>query len=214
MSTGISHTVSLGSNGLMQNEELFLAPGKELGSTLRNAYQKLGCAHRKFYKMDDMSRMGFICAELLLRDSALLERYSPDRIGIVMANSASSLDTDRQHQQALDHPEEVSPSPAVFVYTLPNIAIGEICIRHGITGENAFFIFDAFAPGRLRDRVEDLIGLGKIDACISGWLEKDGAAYSCFLYTVEKDPGPAEKLRGPHTAEAIRRTFDQSLERK
>ncbi|MEJ0079473.1 MAG: hypothetical protein WDM78_00555 [Puia sp.] len=35
-------------------------------------------------------------------------------------------------------------SPALFVYTLPNIVIGEISIRRHFKGENAFFVFKQF----------------------------------------------------------------------
>ena len=212
MKLRITHSVALTPSGMDADGERWIEGGENLGATLRSAYHGLGVAHRKFYKMDDMCRGAFLCAELLVRTSGLLEHYRKDRIGVILANTASSLDSDRLHQRALDHPEEGTPSPAVFVYTLPNIAIGEICIRHGITGENAFFIFDGFAAGPLKERVEDLFRTDRIDACIGGWLEKDGGRSRAMFYSVEEGASGTGSV--PHTEEELRRVFKKSISLK
>ncbi len=215
MKLGISHIAHFDREGLKRDgDSMVRADGNDdFASLVRIAYQELGSVHRKFYKMDDLCKAAFIGSEALIGASGLTERYSGDRIGIVLANAVSSLDTDRVHQRSVEDPEAYPPSPAVFVYTLPNIAIGEICIRHGITGENAFFIFDGFVPGPLKERVEDLVILDKIDACIAGWLEKDGEDhYTCF-YSVEKEDQAVSKALMPHTEANIQKAFDQKAPR-
>lgn len=211
MKLGISHRVSLRPEGLSLDGQVRVKADaeKDFGGLVRKAYKELGAAHRKFYKMDDLCRAAFVVSETLMERSTLTERYRPERIGIVLANAASSLDTDRVHQRSVEAPEEHPPSPAVFVYTLPNIAIGEICIRHGITGENAFFIFDEFAPEPLKERVEDLMALEKLDACIAGWLQKDGEDHCTFLYSVEKEDLTESDALTPHTGSHIQELFDQ-----
>ena len=54
----------------------------------------------------------------------------------MICNADASLDTDIKY---LATTKEL-PSPSVFVYTLPNIMIGEICIRNHFKGESFFFI--------------------------------------------------------------------------
>ncbi len=214
MSRRITHTVGLNASSVRLQGKRVLKGEDELDATLRKAYRDRVGDHRKFYRMDRMSKAGFLCAELLMENSGLLQRYREDRIGIVLANSASSLDTDRDHQASIEGAEGGSPSPGIFVHTLPNIAIGEICIRHGIMGENAFFIFDGFAPGALKKRVEDLFLLNRVDACIGGWLEKDGERAEAFLYSVEEEDASFESSSSPHTEEGLRTSFDKSMERK
>ena len=57
---------------------------------------------------------------------------------------AASLDTDLKHQATIANPQEYYPSPAVFVYTLPNICLGEISIRHQLHTEGSFFVLDSY----------------------------------------------------------------------
>lgn len=187
MKASVTHSVRF-RNGLLERDgEPIFRDGKDFPEMIRNAYKQLGGTDRKFFKMDDLCKLGVLCSDALLQVSALTERFEKERIGVVLANAASSLETDRVHQRSVDHPETVAPSPAAFVYTLPNIVIGEICIRHGITGENAFFIFEGFEAAPLIKRVDALIGTGRVDACIVGWCEKDGSEYDGFFYTVEKE---------------------------
>ncbi len=205
----ITHSAEWKENQLCSDGETILQedPGTDFSTAIRSAYQQVGKGYRKFYKMDDLSRSAFILSEVLMDKAALPERYPKDRIGVVLANSAASLDTDRIHQRSVEDPEREAPSPAVFVYTLPNISIGEMCIRHGITGENAFFIFEGFDPDPLTSYIEDLIGSGKCDACISGWIEKDGEDQHAFLYTVEKENEGSHRAIEAHDEERIRALF-------
>ena len=94
--------------------------------------------------MDSLSKLGWLAAEILLKDSFNKEALSVRKMsGLVFANANSSLDTDIKYYETA---KDIA-SPALFVYTLPNIVIGEICIRHNFKGENAFFISEQFDAG-------------------------------------------------------------------
>ena len=123
---------------------------------IKSLYKQEQLAYPKFYKMDSLSKLGFISAELLLRNENP-GRFKPGSLAVVLANSSSSLDTDLAHQESIRNRSAYFPSPSVFVYTLANIVIGEICIRHGFKGENAFLVSEKFNPGQLFEYVSDLL---------------------------------------------------------
>ena len=78
----------------------------------------------KFYKMDNLCKLGYVAAGYLLKDT----NYRPKEIGIILANASSSLDTDCKHQAIINKEGDKAASPAVFVYTLPNVVLGEILL--------------------------------------------------------------------------------------
>ena len=101
-------------------------------------------------------------------------------------NSSSSLDTDRNYQKTISSRTDYFPSPAVFVYTLPNVLIGEICIRHKIFGEGNFFISEKFNPSFVFNYVSQLFDNDFVKCCITGWVEISGNNYESVLYLIEQ----------------------------
>jgi hypothetical protein len=186
-------------------------PSGSLADFLLACYQYFEFQYPKFYKMDQLSKLGWLAAELLLLsvgfDRGGLERsrfdaaqYRPEDVAIVLSNASSSLDTDYRYFATVAD----IPSPALFVYTLPNIMIGEICIRHKFKGENAFFIMETFDPAFIGTYVRDLIETGNARACICGWVEVLGDAYTAALFLIEN------KFAGlPFGAENMNRLFNQ-----
>ena len=132
--------------------------------------------------MDRLSKLAFMAAEVLLGPPNTSRENR--NIAIVLSNRASSLDTDRKYQQSISDEHNFYPSPAVFVYTLPNICIGEISIRHTLRSENSFFIFDSFTPLFLKDYAHSLLHTEKADEVLCGWVEVDEDRYEAFLYLV------------------------------
>ncbi len=149
-------------------------------------YRHFGMNYPKFYKMDNLCKLGFLAAEILLKDKNLQQSYAPDATGIILYNASSSLDTDRNHQNSITDRTAYFPSPSVFVYTLANIVIGEICIRHKLYGESTFFIEREFDAERLYTYVQQLLDDNLVESCITGWIEFDGDRYDGVLYLVEK----------------------------
>ncbi len=148
---------------------------------LLSIYQHFGIKYPKFYKMDNLSKLGWLAAEVLLQDSFEPGMYQPEDIGLILANANASLDTDIKYYETA---KDIA-SPALFVYTLPNIMTGEICIRHNFKGENAFFIFEKFDAGFIQQYVNNLINNNTLQACICGWVELLQDQYKAVLLLVE-----------------------------
>jgi len=142
----------------------------------KEAYKSLGLSYPKFHKMDSLSKLAFLAAEMLLKE----EDHS--RTALVFANQSSSLDTDFKYQESINSQENYFPSPAVFVYTLPNICVGEISIKHKMQTENAFFVLDEFDENFLNNYAQQILQSGKADKVLCGWVELFQENYKAFVY--------------------------------
>jgi hypothetical protein len=205
---------------------LFADKTNDLEGFLMQAYASLQIAYPKFYKMDTLSKLGFLAAEVLLQNRELTKEYAPENIALVLSNAHASLDTDLRYAESA----KTQPSPALFVYTLSNIVAGEICIRHKIKGENAFFISAEFDPQLLTDYASIVlsprlqisssksqapipIAIGTKsqapgpNACISGWIDVLGEHHDVFLYLCEKNKHGSV----PHTASQLKELYNTPL---
>lgn len=135
--------------------------------------------------MDNLSKLAFLAADVLLKRENLNEEEND--IALIFSNRASSLDTDRKHQAAIENDAEYFPSPAGFVYTLPNICLGEISIKHKLYSENSFFIFERFNAEYLQLYANNLLQTEKAEKVLCGWVELDENNYEAFLYLVETE---------------------------
>lgn len=129
-STELTRTVRIANgrvtiNGRLQCE-LHNSP---LDDLLAAAYGQLK-PYDKWHKMDRLSRLAHVGFELLFAGCD-----HPERSAVLVCGRNASLDSDERHQDAL---RQAAVKPATFVYTLPNIAIGEVCIRHHIQGETLY----------------------------------------------------------------------------
>ena len=150
---------------------------------IKNAYKATETKYPKFFKMDSLSKLAFLASDVLLKNETL-NIDKENNIAIVFSNKASSLDTDRKHQQSIQDNLNYYPSPAVFVYTLPNICIGEISIKYKLYSENSFFIFDSFNADYLRTYANSLLDDGKSNEVLCGWVDYDEGSYEAFIYLV------------------------------
>lgn len=179
---------------------LFNESSEDFSNFIKNAYKHLNTDYSKFFKMDNLSKLAFLAADVLLKKENLGE--DENNIALIFSNKASSLDTDRKHQAAIENEDEYFPSPAVFVYTLPNICLGEISIKHKLYSENSFFIFDHFNAEHLRVYTNNLLRKGKAEKVLCGWVDFDKNSYEAFLYLVENE-GQIE-----HNTEEITRLYN------
>ena len=182
MANYIQKHISLIDNKVLINgEEVFSVDKNEDFITfVKSVYKNYAIKYGKFYKMDALSKLGFLATELLLKD---VDRGDilPEETAIICANKSSSLHTDAKYQNTL---AEI-PSPAVFVYTLPNIVLGEICIRNMIRGESLFLIQDSFDREFICDYVNDILDNTNTRMSITGWIEIDrNEEYRVELYLV------------------------------
>jgi len=161
---------------IVNNEVIFENQTETFSEFAKEAYKNLALNYPKFHKMDNLSKLAFLASEVILKD----EDHS--RTALVFANKSSSLDTDFKYQESINSQENYFPSPAVFVYTLPNICVGEISIKHQMQTENAFFILDEFDEKFLNDYSEQILQSGKADKVLCGWVELYQESYKAFVY--------------------------------
>lgn len=165
-------------DGTFLNGKAVFDTGSE-ENPLKAAYQQLHTEYPKFYKMDVLSKMAFIGTELLLP-------FFPEGIDrenelqLIFANASSSQHTDNLFVDTYEKGD--NPSPSLFVYTLPNIVTGELCIRHKWYGENCFFIEEQFHAKNYMDWAQ--MGFSKGNTlCLCGWVEaKTNGEQECFLF--------------------------------
>lgn len=159
-------------------------PSLPFDAFIRERYRALADPNMKFSKMDDLCKLAYVAS------CELLSGHRPDCpaecIGVVMANRSASLDSDRRHQAIIDAGDGCGASPAVFVYTLPNIMLGQVAIKHGLKGESTFFAFPDKSSNFIREYAASLIAEGRMDAVLWGWCEFDGGSYDCELTLTEK----------------------------
>lgn len=172
---------------------------------LSNLYKYLELTYPKFFKMDKLCKLGTLASELVFRNTVELSQVPKSETALVFSNSASSLDTDRIHQQSISNRENYFPSPSVFVYTLPNILLGEIAIKHKVTGENSFFISETFNPHLLRSYTDLLLQNTPTVAVVCGWVNVDGNAMDAFVYCVKNSNFNGTNMGSDllHTAESL-----------
>ncbi len=145
---------------------------------LVEAYKAFIGDYPKFYKMDGLSRLGFVAAELLLqaergeRLTGTPEARS-DR-AIILFNNTSSIMADRHYWATVSDLEASFPSPAHFVYTLPNIVAGELAIRHQYRGETSFYILPQRDETLMAQVVNAAMADGSASSALTGWID-----YSC-----------------------------------
>ena len=118
----------------------------------------------KFFKMDPLSRLGFVASELLLQECPKAE------YGVLLFNRSSSMADDTAFQATIQDRSNWFPSPALFVYTLPNIVTGEISIRNHFQTETNFMILDA---PRVNVMAEQIAIAASRGPQIAGWCEVD-----------------------------------------
>ncbi len=188
--------VHLSSNSIKLNSEtLFEQDGLSAPAFLQAAYAHFGFNYPKFFKMDNLCKTGFIATELLLQNQPMFASLKPEERGIVIQNANSSLDTDIRYEDSI----ATAPSPSLFVYTLPNVLIGELCIRHQVKGETACFVFDIFDADFQEQYVSLLPDYSAVKSCVAGWVDYFNGKGEAFLCLVQN----AGNGLAIHTAENL-----------
>jgi hypothetical protein len=101
-------------------------------------FKDLAMNYPKFYKMDILSKLGVAFVDQALKSIPINCNYT--KTGIILSTSMGCHLTDKAFNKTITN--DFFPSPSLFVYTLPNIVVGEICIRNKWQGENMVFIQD------------------------------------------------------------------------
>lgn len=179
----ISGSVCIRNNVVKSGDGVLFEP--DLGSGFFSSlYEKLEINYPKFFKMDALCKLGIAAAHVLLKDFDK-SSYQPEEIGIVLSNRSGSIEADVNYFES----SKTFPSPSLFVYTLPNIVIGEISIRYGFKGENAFFISEQFDLQWTGFYVNNLMQYQGVKACICGWIDVENDEYDARFFLIEEGKG-------------------------
>ncbi len=170
-------------NGIVEHT----SEAESVDALFRSVYRDCHIDYPKFFKMDNLCKLAFLSAEILLQGTDVLQKYPGEQIGIILENASSSLEYDQKHQKSIRDRNQYFPSPSVFVYTIPNIMVAEIAIRHKVKGENTVFIFEQFDPEFMDHYVSELFRDQRVDCCLSGWIECYGDRYQSFLCVIERE---------------------------
>lgn len=169
---------------IVDGEIIFRKDEASTDDFLKQIYKNFKLDYSKFYKMDMLSKFAFLGTEILKCHCKRIAEYSDDEIALLFSNSVSSADTDIKFQKS--YQEESSPSPSLFVYTLPNILIGEIAIRNKWFGENLFTIFPKFDSDFFTNYCNILLSKNT-EACLCGWINILDENPDTFIFLVEKE---------------------------
>jgi len=154
-------------------------------SNIKQLYKFIDLKYPKFYKMDLLSKYGFLASEIIISNNKQLANYNDDEIVMIFANSNSSTSTDLKYLETIEK-DKPSPSPSMFVYTLPNILLGEICIKNKWYGENMFFVLESFDSNFLSLYAETLMKENNAKACIVAWVDVSIQNKDVFIALIEK----------------------------
>lgn len=157
---------------------------------LTDLYKRYIADYPKYYKMDFLSRLGFVASELLLKAERILtldNLHFSDHRAIILFNHSSSIQADRNYQVSIEDPDNYFPSPSAFVYTLPNIVTGEIAIRNGYQGETSFYILPLKDEPLMQTIIKASFSDHRTESILCGWVDaEDETHFEAELSIVRK----------------------------
>ena len=155
----------------------------------------------KFFKMDTLSKAGFVATELLLKEinehRCSSEEFVQSR-AIVLFGSTASLCADRNYQETIQEKDNYYPSPALFVYTLPNIVTGEIAIRNHWRGETSFYVIEEPDAAQMAFHLSCALQDNVTESILAGWVDSaQNDDFQAFMTLIGKeDAADTEWLAG------------------
>ena len=159
----------------------------------------------RFGRMDPLSKLSVGCAHLALKDAAAGgSKTVPE--GIVLGSLMGCLITDIHYYAAVCEEGLEGASPLLFSYTLPNVAVGEVCREFRMFGANTVISSGAdsalaalvVAHGWLSSgRASTLLagGVEAVDARVAELCRGDSNAdirSSAYLFQLEHRDAPSE----------------------
>lgn len=145
----------------------------------------------KFFKMDTLSKAGFVASELLIKELGEhrlgSEEFAQGR-AIVLFGATASLCADRNYQETIQDKDNYYPSPALFVYTLPNIVTGEIAIRNHWRGETSFYVTEAPDAAQMAFHLACAFQDQATDSILAGWVDSSrNDDFQAFMTVIRRE---------------------------
>lgn len=163
--------------------ELYRLTAGPAQETVLQAYKTAGLSYPKFFKMDLLSKAAFVAAALTVPEPV---QENKDHIATVISTASGCLDVDLKFEES----RQQLASPALFVYTLPNIMLGELCIRHGFKGEQICTVCETPDLSWLQFCISDLLAHRGTEACLCGHVEATADGLEATLLWVGKHATP------------------------
>lgn len=185
----------------MERRELDFVALNQGNAQLTGLYRSQIGDWPKFFKMDTLSKAGFVASELLLKKVGERrlegEEYTHNR-AIVLFGSTASLCADRNYQETIQDRDNYYPSPALFVYTLPNIVTGEIAIRNHWRGETSFYVLEAPDAAQMAFHLACAFDDPETESILAGWVDsRNNDDYQVFMTLIDReDAADTEWLAG------------------
>ena len=136
------------------------------GASLTELYRKWVGDYPKFFKMDTLSKLGFLLTEMLVHDEPDRFTFREDRAVLVFSREGC-VANDRHYAESMKD----FPSPALFVYTLPNIVSGEISIRNKWGGESSAYVLASYDEARIWDLVRQAFQDKCTQSALVAWID-------------------------------------------
>lgn len=145
----------------------------------------------KFFKMDTLSKVGFVASELLLKELGETRHEGEEFVqsrAVVLFGTTASLCADRNYQETISDRDNYYPSPALFVYTLPNIVTGEIAIRNHYRGETSFYVVEKADAAQMAFHLSCAFADTVTESVLAGWVDsRHNDDFQAFFTLVRRD---------------------------
>lgn len=149
----------------------------------------------EFRRLDPLSRFCCLATEAMGLDGRLAPALRP-RTALVLATALGCLHADLRFAQGLAPGAQVEP--AVFPYTLPSTCLGELAIRHRLSGPTLCLSVEAGEEAAGIGEARALVEMGEADAalvCLGDAMPGERLALAALLLLrgeASRFPGPSE----------------------
>jgi len=182
------HSVMITPDSVMVNGKP-LAHKENGAALLTELYRTYVGDYPKFFKMDTLCKLGFVASELLLQAEGEPRFVPREDRAVILFNRNASLQADTAYQTTIQDPDNFFPSPAAFVYTLPNIVTGEIAIRNKYYGETSFFVMENDDASVISRQLVNAFQDPKTLSILNGWVDCfDEDHFEAHLFILDKLP--------------------------
>ena len=182
------HSVMITPDSVMVNGKP-LAHKENGAALLTELYRTYVGDYPKFFKMDTLCKLGFVASELLLQAEGEPRFVPREDRAVILFNRNASLQADTAYQATIQDPDNFFPSPATFVYTLPNIVTGEIAIRNKYYGETSFFVMENDDASVISRQLVNAFQDPKTLSILNGWVDCfDEDHFEAHLFILDKLP--------------------------